>query len=75
MRTALIFKVALALCLALSLTGLAAAEYRNGQLYIEVLLCSGASIELEAESGAATKVVVSERESPLSLGIDTPIRI
>lgn len=75
MRTALIFKVALALCLALSLTGLAAAEYRNGQLYIEVLLCSGASIELEAESSAATKVVVSERESPLSLGIDTPIRI
>lgn len=75
MKYGLIVKALLAIVLAVYGAGLNSAEYQDGQLYIEVLLCSGASIDLDPASGVPVDVNLSERDSPLSRGIQTPVRI
>ncbi len=75
MRYGLIVKAILAICLAVSWVNIAAGQYRDGQLYLEVLLCSGAVASLDPESGDPVTVIFSEPDSPLTRSIQTPIKI
>ncbi len=73
MRSDLIPKVTLALCLALSFLGLSAAQYRDNQLYVEVLLCSGNALSLTSASGDPIMLNFLEEESPVKLSFQTPV--
>ncbi len=53
---------------------LQAAEYRDGELFIEVLLCSGQKISIAAASGNAD-VCFSEVDLPISRILQTPLNI
>lgn len=58
----------------LALSGLNAAAYQDGELFIEVLLCSGQKIALTAESGIA-EIGFNEADSPVSRILHTPLNI
>lgn len=75
MRYNLLLKVSLAIVLAVSLTGIRAAEYRDGQLYIEVLIWSGESVRISSPSGDPARITLSELESPVTREIQTPFTI
>jgi SpoIID/LytB domain protein len=52
-----------------------AAQYRDGQLFLEVLLSSGSHIGLVPEDGVAGQVSVSEQMSPISRTLKTDLDI
>lgn len=55
-------------------SGLHAAAYHDGELFIEVLLCSGQKISLTAESGIV-EIDFQEADSPVSRIFHTPLNI
>lgn len=75
MRYGLLIKASLAISLAVSFLNLPAAQYRDGQLFIEVLLCSGNPISITSESGTPASVTFSQPESPVSRNIQTPFTL
>ncbi|MBW6514558.1 MAG: SpoIID/LytB domain-containing protein [Candidatus Syntrophosphaera sp.] len=66
MRYQYLIKALLCLLPLILLCSLPAAEYRNGQLYLEVLLSSGTQISLETSGSAQAELTVSEQASPIS---------
>lgn len=68
-----LFLLLLALAM-LAMPYLHSAEYRDSQFYIEVLLCSGKRISLNAENGIG-EVCFNEADSPISRVLQTPLSI
>ncbi len=66
MRYVIIVKALLCLLWCISLCRIEAAEYRNGQLWLEVLLASGTQMSISSSSGSPPLLYVSERNSPIS---------
>ncbi len=75
MRYGLLAKAILALSLAISFVGIDAAAYRDGVLYVEILLYSGNSVSLTAGNGIPATVTFSETESLIKHSIQTPVSI
>lgn len=75
MRCVKFVKVILSLFLALAAVWAYAAEYREGRLYIEVLLSSGNDITLESEDGSPANLSFEEKDSPISRVMEGNARI
>lgn len=74
MKYCMIVKVLLCLSCGL-LSTLFAAEYREGELWLEVLLASGTQLEIGTLDGANPVLTVSEQDSPISRTLTGPLSI
>ena len=75
MRAAGIFKAAFCLGLALIWASAQGALYRDGTLYLDVLLASGSEIALEPAPGEAARITLREQDSPVEMALEGKLRL
>ncbi len=67
--------VKVSLCLLALGTSLRAAEFRDGKLWVEVLLASGTTLKIEPAGSARVNMLVSEEDSPIQANLSGTLQI